>query len=47
MVRLKPYVIFSSDMFPVFTHAIENMQCPFNNNIAFNDGEFYEHLPST
>ena len=37
-MRLKPYEIFSSDMFPVFTQAIAKMQCPFNNHIAFIDG---------
>ena len=30
MMRLKPSEIFSSDMFPVFTPAIANMQCPFS-----------------
>ena len=40
MMNLKPYEIFSSDMFPVFTQAIAIMQCPFKNNIAFKDGEF-------
>ena len=36
--RLKHYEIFSSDMFPVFTQVMANMQCPFNNNIAIIDG---------
>ena len=37
MMCLKPYAIFSSDMFPGITQAIAKMQCPFNNNIAFID----------
>ena len=37
-MRLKPCVIFPYDIFPVFTQAIANMHCPFNNNIAFIDG---------
>ena len=38
MMCLKPYAIFSSDMFPGITQAIAKMQCPFNNNIAFING---------
>ena len=35
MMLLKPYVIFSSDMFPGFFQAIAKLQCPFKNNIVF------------
>ena len=29
------YLNFPSDIFPAFTQAIANMQCPFHNKTAF------------